>query len=137
MPESTTRYPLMEHAADQLQAASGRSLDQVNLEQVAAGQLTIADTQISAATLRAQAAVAHTAGYRQLAENLARAAELTIVPNAEVLQMYDLLRPGRAAQSEMLAMAERLEQEYQAPLCAALVREAAAVYQQRGLLRRS
>ena len=136
MTEPTIRYPLMEHAADQLRAASGRALNEITLDHVATGELTIADTQISAITLRAQAAVARQAGYSQLAENLARAAELTIVPNSEVLHMYDLLRPGRASHPEMIALAEQLEHEYQAPLCAALVREAAVVYLQRGLLRR-
>jgi propanediol dehydratase small subunit len=113
MNEPSRRYPLIEHAADELAA----------------------DTQISAETLRAQASIARQAGYTQLAENLARAAELTSVPNDDVLQMYDLLRPGRASYAAMIALAEQLEHVYLAPLCAALVREAAAIYQQRGLLR--
>ncbi len=136
MTEPTKRYPLMQHAADELHAASGRALNEITLDEVAAGELTIANTQISAATLRAQADVARQAGYTQLAENLARAAELTSVPNDEMLHMYDLLRPGRAAYAEMIALAEQLEYSYKAPLCAALVREAAEIYQQRGLLRR-
>jgi propanediol dehydratase small subunit len=129
-------YPLMEHAADSLKAASGRPLAEVTLEALGAGELGIADTQISAEALRAQAEVARRAGYPQLAENLARAAELTAVPNAEVLKMYDMLRPGRSSHAELLALAERLEGAYAAPACAALVREAAEVYRRRGLSRR-
>jgi propanediol dehydratase small subunit len=92
--------------------------------------------QISAATLRAQAEVAGAAGYSQLAANLTRAAELTAVPNAEVLRMYDMLRPGRASAAALAPLAETLEREDAAANCAALVREAAEVYQQRGLARR-
>jgi propanediol dehydratase small subunit len=126
----------MEHAADTLKAASGRPLGEVTLEALAAGELSIADTQISAEALRAQAEVARRAGYPQLAENLTRAAELTAVPNAEVLKMYDMLRPGRASHAELLALAVSLEAAYAAPACAALVREAAEVYRRRGLARR-
>lgn len=130
------QYPLMDHAADQLRAASGKPLREVSLEAVGAGELSIADTQISAEALRAQAAVARAAGYGQLAENLERAAELTAVPNAEVLQMYDALRPGRASHADLIALAERLARVYTAPVCAALVREAAEVYRSRGLLKK-
>jgi propanediol dehydratase small subunit len=131
-----TRYPLIEHAADTLKAASGRPLAEVTLAAAAAGELGIADTQISAEALRAQAEVARSAGYPQLAENLERAAELTAVPNAEVLRMYDMLRPGRASHVELLGLAETLERQHAAPICAALVREAAEVYRRRGLARR-
>lgn len=129
-------YPLMDHGGEKLRAASGRLLSGLTLEAATAGELSIADLQISAAALRTQAVVARRAGYPQLAENLQRAAELTVVPNAAVLRMYDLLRPGRASHAELLAMAEQLEYDYKAPVCAALVREAAEVYQRRGLLRR-
>jgi propanediol dehydratase small subunit len=129
-------YPLSEHAADELQAASGRSFGTITLDAAGAGELSIADLQIRAETLRAQAEVARSAGYTQLAENLSRAAELTAVPNAEVLRMYDLLRPGRASLAELTHLAERLEQEFGALICARLVREAAGVYKERGLLKR-
>ncbi len=129
-------YPLREHAAEQLIAASGRPLSDVTEAALDAGRLEIADTQISAETLRAQAAVARQAGYTQLAANLERAAELTAVPNAEVLRMYDALRPGRATHQQLLALAEELQTRYRAPVCAAFVREAADVYLQRGLLRK-
>lgn len=136
MDERTPRYPLIEHAADELRAASGRPLAELTPAALEAGELAIADLQISAATLRAQAAVARRAGYGQLAANLERAAELTAVPNDEVLQMYDMLRPGRSSQGELVALAERLEQHYGATACAAFVREAAAVYAERRLYRR-
>ncbi|GAB4431882.1 MAG: diol dehydratase small subunit [Chloroflexi bacterium OHK40] len=130
-------YPLREHAAGTLRAASGRPLNEITEAALDAGELTIADTRISAATLLAQAEVARRAGYPQLAENLARAAELTAVPNTEVLRIYDRLRPGRATHAELLALAELLEREYSAHRCAGFIREAAAVYLQRGLLRKA
>ncbi|MBX0329806.1 diol dehydratase small subunit [Oscillochloris sp. ZM17-4] len=136
MEHRESRYPLIEHAAETLRAASGRPLSEVTLETLEAGELEIADTQISAEALRAQAEVARAAGYPQLAENLGRAAELTAVPNAEVLRMYDMLRPGRASHAELLALADALEREHAALACAALVREAAEVYARRGLARR-
>jgi propanediol dehydratase small subunit len=117
------RYPLREHAADQLQAASGRSLAAITPDTI--DDLRIDDLKISAATLRAQAEVAERAGYVQLAANLVRAAELTAVPNAVVLAMYEKLRPGRSSEAELLALAEQLEHEYHAPNTAALVREGA------------
>ena len=129
------RYPLREHVADQLSAGSGRPLSTITEAAAERGELEIADLQISADTLRAQAAIAREAGYPQLGTNLTRAAELTVVPNGEILRMYETLRPGRASFAELMALADRLEQDYEAPETAALVREAAAAYQARGLVR--
>jgi len=135
MAESHPNYPLIDHA-DTLVAASGRALPEVTVGALAAGELSIADLQVSAATLRAQAEVARAAGYTQLAANLTRAAELTAVSNAEVLRMYDMLRPGRATIAELADLAATLENTYAAPTCAALVREAAEAYRRRNLARR-
>jgi propanediol dehydratase small subunit len=120
------QYPLAQHAADGLHAASGRPWASITPD--ALPDIGIEDLQISAATLRAQAEVAREAGYTQLAANLERAAELTAVPNDELLRMYEMLRPGRATHQELTALAERLEKHYGAPHTAALVREAAAAY---------
>jgi propanediol dehydratase small subunit len=129
----TNSYPLIDHA-DDLHAMSGRPLREVTLD--ALEDLSITDVQISPATLRAQAEIARQAGFRQLATNLTRAAELTAVPNAELLRMYEMLRPQRASQAELLALADELEGSYQAIENAQLVREAAEVYQARELLKR-
>ena len=127
------RYPLMDRAADTLKAASDRSIGGISLEALAAGELTDGDLRITPEALRAQAEIAQEAGFPQLAANLRRAAELTAVPNADLLRMYETLRPGRATYEQMLALAERLACDFQAPETAAFVREAAAVYQARGL----
>lgn len=136
MSTRTLKYPLSESAAEILQAASGRRLADITAETARAGELSMTDFQISADTLRAQAEVARQAGYPQQASNLIRAAELTAVPNAEVLRMYNILRPGRATHTELAALAELLETHYHAPECASLVREAAAIYQTRNLLQK-
>jgi len=136
MTDLRPNYPLRENAADQLRAASGRQLAEITEEAARAGELLMADFQVSADTLRAQAEVARQSGYARLAENLTRAAELTAVPNVEVLHMYNFLRPGRATHAELLALANALESQYHAPECARLVREAAEVYQARGLVQK-
>jgi propanediol dehydratase small subunit len=129
-------YPLMDSLGGRLRAASGRSLAEINEASLEAGDLLITDLQVSPDTLRAQATVARQAGYSQLAGNLVRAAELTAVPNAEVLRIYELLRPGRATYAELMELAEALAQQYGATECSRLVREASEVYQARGLLKR-
>ena len=113
---------------------SGRPLDELTMEAIRAGELTAEDLSISGETLRHQADVAESAGYRQLAENLRRAAELTGVSNEQVLDIYNALRPGRATYGQLAALADRLENELNAPLTAALVREAAQVYRERGII---
>lgn len=130
-------YPLMESAADALAAASGRAISSVNLEAATAGLVDADDLQISASTLRAQADLAQQAGYEELAQNLRRAAELTAVPNQELLRMYEVMRPGRSTYAELTQMAERLQNDFDAPITAGFVREAAEVYRSRNLLRRS
>jgi len=125
----------MEHAADSLRAANGRSLAEITTEAAAAGELSGEDLQIDGQTLRAQAEIAHNAGYTQLASNLTRAAELTQVPNDELLRMYEMLRPGRSSMAELLALAENLADNYGATVTADFVREAASVYTERNLLR--
>lgn len=127
-------YPLMESEGDRLVAASGRRLAEVDLAAADAGEVSIADLQIAPETLRAQAEIAQEAGFAQLAENLRRAAELTAVPNEELLRMYETLRPNRSSYAALLEIAERLEERYGARLTAAFVREAAEVYRARGFV---
>lgn len=128
-------YPLYDTDAGSLQAATGRPLADVTLDRVLSGELSLDDLQIHRAALEAQADIAAAAGYGQLAQNLRRAAEMTIIPRSDIIEMYQILRPGRSDAAALEALAARLEATYQAPLCAALVREAAAVYVARGMLR--
>jgi len=115
--------------------STGRSLDELTMEAVLAGEVTTEDFGISAETLRCQAEAAEAAGYTQLGVNLRRAAELTRLSNDQVIQIYRTLRPGRTTYRQLLALADQLEGEHNAPLNAALIREAAEVYLTRGLVR--
>jgi propanediol dehydratase small subunit len=62
-----------------------------------------------------------------------RAAELAPLPDETILEIYAALRPRRSSAAELAAWAERLD-EWDAPVTAAFVREAAQVYAERGLL---
>jgi propanediol dehydratase small subunit len=82
------------------------------------------DMRVTAASLDRQARIAESAGRRQLAENLRRAAELVDVPDSVILRVYNALRPGRATAADLTALAGDMETVYGARRCAALIREA-------------
>jgi len=128
-------YPLGEHARDWLRARSGKRLSEITLDALRCGELSPDDFQIRAETLQAQAEIAEMAGYRQVAQNLRRAAELVAIPNDELLAIYEALRPRRSTYEQLIALAERLRKVYSAPETAALVIEAAEAYRGRGVLR--
>ena len=115
------------------QAFSGRDAGELTPDRLAAQELTPDDVRIHPATLERQAQLAEAHGNPQLAENLRRAAELTGVPEDEVMAMYEALRPRRSTAAQLEELARSLD-EYGAVRCAALVREAAQVYARRGLL---
>jgi propanediol dehydratase small subunit len=56
------------------------------------------------------------------------------VPDDVILDLYTALRPQRSTAADLETWAERLEREFDAPVTAAFVREAALVYAERGLL---
>jgi propanediol dehydratase small subunit len=113
---------------------SGLGLDEITLDALRDGRIAAEDLRATAETLRHQAAVARAAGREPLARNLERAAELSAVPHETILAIYTALRPHRSTVGELEAWAERLEDELDAPLSAAFVREAAEAYAARGLL---
>ena len=115
---------------------SGRSIDELSVEGIMSGELTAEDFRIHGERLSHQARDAEDAGYNQLAENLRRAAELTHMSNDEVFEIYNTLRPRRTSYTEMIGMADRLENEKDAPLTALLLREAAEIYLKRGIVKK-
>lgn len=115
-----------------VRTGSGRRLDELTIEALRAGALTAGDFRISRAQLDAQAAAAGARGYRQLAENLHRAAELTALPNERVFEIYAMLRPGRSTVAALRALAADLERQG-LPRVAAFVAEAAEAYEVRGI----
>ena len=126
-------YPLGEKMRSQLRTRTGRPLEEITLEGVRAGEVSIEDLSIHPETLRAQAAVAAEAGFPQLAANLRRAAELALLPTDKVLAVYEALRPYRLRYEGLLALAAELERDYGAAENARLIREAAEAYKARGL----
>jgi propanediol dehydratase small subunit len=104
-----------------VRARSGRPLEEITLGEGLAGNLGPADLRIHADTLRHQAQVAELGGNVQLAENLRRAAELAGIDDADLLRIYEALRPRRATRAELEAIAAELDGA-DAPHCAALVR---------------
>jgi propanediol dehydratase small subunit len=127
-------YPLGARRPDFVRTPSGRRLDELTLDAARSGALRQEDLRATPETLRRQSSVALAAGRAQLAENLARAAELADVPSETILEIYTALRPHRSTAAELETWAARLEEDYEAPRTAAFVREAAAAYAERGLL---
>jgi propanediol dehydratase small subunit len=117
---------------DGTRALSGTPVERLTVEAVRAGEVGVADLRIHPDTLERQAVVAEEHGNPQLADNLRRAAELTRLPDEEVLAIYEALRPGRSTAAQLNGLAESLAAR-DLPRCAALVAEAADVYARRGL----
>ncbi len=131
--DPATDYPLGTRRPDLVSTPSGVPLDEVTLDAARDGRLAADDLRATAETLRRQAEVARAGGRTQLADNLERAAELTAVPDDELLEVYTALRPGRSTAAGLEAVAARLD-GYGAAQTAAFVREAAAAYRERGLV---
>jgi propanediol dehydratase small subunit len=112
---------------------SGRPASEITIDALRNGELGADDVRIHRDTLERQAQVAEQHANRQLADNFRRAAELTAVPDDQVMAMYEALRPRRSTGAQLEAVAADLDR-LGAERCAALVREAAAVYARRGLL---
>jgi propanediol dehydratase small subunit len=132
--DPTADYPLGTKRPDLVRTPGGLSLEELTLDALRAGRLGPEEMRATAETLGLQSQVAKAAGREQLGANLARAAELTAVPDGLVLEIYTALRPHRSTGAELDAWADRLELEFAAPLTGAFVREARAAYAARDLL---
>jgi propanediol dehydratase small subunit len=118
--------------ASGVRALSEKPVGSLTVDAIRAGEIGVADLRIHPETLERQAVVAQRHGNPQLAENLRRAAELTRLPDDEVLAIYETLRPGRSTAAQLTELADSLAAR-DLPRCAALVAEAAEVYARRGL----
>ena len=130
------QYPLAEKMPDRVFSPTGKKLSDMKIEQIYDGTLTAEDMRIAPETLEMQAQVAESVGNDAFAFNLRRAAELIAIPDDRLLEIYNALRPYRSTKQELLDIAAELEGTYHATTSAALVREAAAVYEQRKRLKR-
>ncbi len=127
-------YPLSKNHPDLLRSKSGKAFSDITFEKVIQGKVTHEDFKTNRDTLLMQAEIAEKAGKKQFAGNLRRAAELTLVPDEEVLKIYDKLRPNRATKKELLDIADHLRSDYQANITAAFIEEIVAVYEKRNIL---
>lgn len=127
-------YPIGARRPDLVRTPGGLAVADLTLEQLRAGAIPDDEFRATPETLRLQAAVARNAGRDQLADNLDRAAELALIPDHVILEIYTALRPRRSSGEELERWAARLENDYEAPAIAAQVREAATAYAARGLL---
>lgn len=130
------QYPLGETMPDKILSRSGRKLNEFTLDKVMSGDLKPEDFRIAPETLEMQAQVAEAANRPWLGNNMRRASELIAVPDEELLQAYDALRPYRKSKQELLDLADHLEKTYGCKVSADFIREAAEVYERRGRLRR-
>jgi propanediol dehydratase small subunit len=130
-------YPLAEKRPDLVQGQRGKTLDSITLESIIAGEASLEDLKITKRALNQQAEIARDAGRATLAQNFERAADIVDVPQETIMRVYELLRPGRAQSKEqLLAAAGELEATYGAGTMATFIKEAAEVYERRGLFRR-
>ena len=134
MSHTRADYPLAETQPDKVTGQRGKTLNTITLEAVLAGGVTMDDLRITPAALKAQAEISRDAGRPTLALNFERAAELVDVPQDLIMQVYELLRPGRATRKQqLLDAATTLRETYKAARMAAFVEEAAETYEARGL----
>ena len=132
-----TIYPVGEKQPDRVQTRNGHPLRDLTLDNLLAGHVAASDFGITAAGLRLQATIAERAGRPNLAQNLRRGAELVEIPDKVLLDVYELLRPGRAQSADDLrAAAGQLRDTYGAEETASLLEEAALVYERRGIFQR-
>jgi len=132
---TTCDYPLGAKRPELVKTINNKSLDELTLENVLDGSVKPEDVRITADTLKMQAQIARAAGRGTLANNFERAAELTLVPDERVLEIYNALRPYRSSKEELEAIAAELETKYSATICAGFVRESAKLYQERKKLK--
>jgi propanediol dehydratase small subunit len=131
---SAADYPLAEKRPELVTGGRGKSLDDLTLEAVISGEVTMEDLRITPEALHQQAEIARSVERGELAQNFERASEMTHIPQPLIMEIYEMLRPGRAADKQALMdVASRLREEFRAGSLAAFVEEAAEVYEQRGL----
>lgn len=128
-------YPLALNSKELIKTKTGKGLDDIDVNSVLNGNTKPDDIKITAEVLLYQAQIADSVGRNQFAKNLRRAAELVVIPDDRVLQIYNALRPYRSTKQELLDIATELEEKYNAKINATLVKEAAVVYEKRSRLK--
>jgi propanediol dehydratase small subunit len=127
-------YPIAQRHPEWIDLGQGRDLSFITMDNVMSGRITMDDLKISPAILKAQGKIAKDGGRDQIELNFSRAAEMTRVSDARLLEMYNALRPYRSSKQELLDIAAELDQTG-CPICADFVREAADNYEKRKKLK--
>jgi glycerol dehydratase small subunit/propanediol dehydratase small subunit len=134
MKRTRADYPLSETQPDAVTGKRGKPLSEITLDAVLTGDVTMEDLRITPQALQAQADIARDAGRPTLALNFERAAELVEVPQDFIMEVYELLRPGRAkSKQQLLDAAAAMRDTYRAECIARFIEEAAETYEARGL----
>lgn len=128
-------YPLSEKRPELLKAPTGKTINDITLEKVMNGQVKPEDVRISPETLELQAQISDADDRKAISRNFRRAAELIAIPDDRLLEIYNALRPFRSTSEELIAIAEELEEKYDAVINGAFIREAAEVYKKRNKLK--
>ncbi|MFV0464982.1 MAG: diol dehydratase small subunit [Lachnospiraceae bacterium] len=128
------KYPFGQYEAERITSKTGKKLSDITLEAIKARKITADDIKISKTTLQAQGEVALAAGNPPMEKNFERASEMVDIPDDVLLEMYNKLRPNRATKLELVQMAQKLIEDYNAKNCARLVMEAVEIYEKRGIL---
>lgn len=127
-------YPLAERRPELVRGRRGKGLDQLTLDDLLSGAVEMEDLRITPEALLQQADIARDANRATLAGNFERASEMADLPQELIMEIYELLRPGRAPdQGALKAAAAKLRAGYKAERLAQFVEEAAGVYERRGL----
>ncbi|MBE9557283.1 MAG: glycerol dehydratase [Proteobacteria bacterium] len=127
-------YPLAERRPELVRGRRGKGLAELTLDEVLSGAVEMEDLRITPEALLQQADIARDANRATLAGNFERASEMADLPQDFIMEVYELLRPGRAPDKGALeAAAARLRDEYGAERLAQFVEEAGQVYERRGL----
>lgn len=132
---TTADYPIAQKHPEWIKTKTGKTLDDITLDNALSGQITPDDLKITPEILKAQGEIATSAGRKTISRNFTRAAELTALPDARVLEMYNALRPYRSSKAELIGIADELENQYNAKISADYVREAAEHYEKRKKLK--
>ncbi len=120
-------YPIADKKPELIKTQTGIDFKDLSYDKVIDGTLKAEDMRIRPETLELQAQVADSVGRTAFGGNLRRAAELIAVPDARLLEIYNALRPYQSTKDELEAIAVELEDQYNAPISAQLVREAAEI----------
>ncbi|MEG2290993.1 MAG: diol dehydratase small subunit [Clostridium sp.] len=128
-------YPLSKSSLD-IKSKSGKGLDDITIDEVIKGNITGEDIKISKETLKLQGDIAKSEGRKELGENFTRASELVDIPDEELLNIYNMLRPNRSSEEELLKKAEEIKVKYGAVNCSNLILDSVKVYKKRGILKK-